>query len=74
MKDNNNHPYYNRPSLESSYKLAVISGICLVLLILYLIVSEVVYDFDDTLIDEVRDTPAETIYQLETNDQEGVIC
>lgn len=68
------HPYYNRPSLESSYKLAVISGIGLVLLILYLIVSEVVYDYDDTLIDEVRDTPAETIYQLETMEDEGVIC
>ena len=71
MKD---HPYYNRPSLQSSYKLAVISGIGLILLVLYLIVSEVVYDYDDTLIDEVRDTPAETIYQLETKEDEGVIC
>ena len=41
MKDNNNHPYYNRPSLTTSYQIAAISIICLVIMVLGLIVSEV---------------------------------
>ena len=45
MKD---HPYYNRPSLQSSYQIAVISFIALIILVLGIIVSENIVDFDNT--------------------------
>ena len=69
MKDTNNHPYYNRPSLQTSYQIAAISLICLVIVLLGLMVSEVVNDFDNTSIHSNNDPIAETIYKRETIDE-----
>jgi len=62
MKDNNNHPYYDRPSLRTSYQIAAIAFICLVLLVLGLMVSEVVNDFDNTSIKKIDDNTREISY------------
>lgn len=69
MKDNNNHPYYNRPSLQTSANIAVISLICLVIMVLGLIVSEVVSDFDNTSINKKEETIGEISYKRETIDK-----
>ena len=69
MKDNNNHPYYNRPSLTTSFQIAVISIICLVIMVLGLIVSEVVNDFTNNSIHEKKETRGEISYQMETIDE-----
>ena len=60
------HPYYNRPSIRTSGYIAVISLICLVILLMYLMVSEVVNDFDNTSINKKQETVVETIYKRET--------
>ena len=62
---NNNHPYYDRPSKQTSFQIAVISIICLVLLILGLMVSEVVSDFDNTSINKNEDNKREISYHME---------
>ena len=69
MKDNNNHPYYNRPSLTTSYQIAAISLICLVILLLGFMVSEVVNDFTNNSIHEKKETRGEISYQMETIDE-----
>ena len=69
MKDNNNHPYYNRPSLQTSANIAVISLICLVIMVLGLMVSEVVKDFTNNSIHEKKETIGEISYQMETIDE-----
>lgn len=66
---NNNHPYYDRPSKQTSYQIAAISIICLVLLVLGLIVSEVVSDFDNTSINKKEDNVGEIFYKRETIDE-----
>ena len=70
----NKKDYYNRPSKETSYQIAVIAGIGLIILIMGMIVSEVVYDFDNTYIDQFREPKTDTIYQEETMDDEGVLA
>ena len=59
------HPYYNRPSLHTSYQIAAISLICLVILLLGLMVSEVVNDFDNTYNKINKDLPIETLIDRE---------
>ena len=75
------HPYYNRPSLQTSFQIAAIALICLVIMLLGLMVanvfdvsfkrseisvSEVVNDFDNTSIHKKQETVAETFYKRET--------
>ena len=60
------HPYYNRPSIRTSGYIAVISLICLVILLMYLMVSEVVNDFDNTSIHKKEDPIADTFIKRET--------
>lgn len=74
MKDLNNHPYYNRPSLQTAFQLAVISFLCLVGILLGLAILEYnkkgsneVNDFDDIYIKELNDSIGETII-------EGEVC
>lgn len=57
MKENNNHPYYDRPSIRTSYQIAVVSIMILILLILGMGILELVEkvsakenDFDNTSI------------------------
>ena len=69
MKDNNSHPYYNRPSLQTSYQIALLAIIGLVLTVLGLMVSEVVSDFDNTSIHKTEDNKREISYQMETIDE-----
>ena len=69
MKNNNNHPYYNRPSLHTSFQIAAISLICLVITVLGLLVSEVVNDFTNNSINEKKETRGEISYQMETIDE-----
>ena len=69
MKNNNNHPYYNRPSLTTSFQIAAISILCLVIMVLGLIVSEVVNDFTNNSIYEKKETIGEISYQMETIDE-----
>ena len=69
MKNNNNHPYYNRPSLHTSFQIAAIAIICLVIMVLGLIVSEVVNDFTNNSIHEKKETIGEISYQMETIDE-----
>jgi len=69
MKDNNNHPYYNRPSIQTSYQIAAISLICLVILLLGLMVSEVVNDFTNNSIHDKKETIGEISYKRETIDE-----
>ena len=60
------HPYYNRPSIRTSYQIAAISIICLVILLMYLMVSEVVNDFTNNSIHKKQETIGETFYKRET--------
>ena len=69
MKNNNNHPYYNRPSLTTSFQIAAISLICLVIMVLGLLVSEVVNDFTNNFIHDKKETIGEISYQMETIDE-----
>jgi len=69
MKDNNNHPYYNRPSIQTSYQIAAISLVLLILLLLGLMVSEVVNDFTNNSINEKEETIGEISYKRETIDE-----
>lgn len=69
-----NKDYYNRPSIQTSYQIAVIAAIGLILTVLSLIVSEVVYDFDNTYIDQYREPKTDTIYQEETMAKEGILA
>jgi hypothetical protein len=62
MKNNNLHPYYNRPSLQTSYQIAAISIICLVILLMGLMVSEVVNDFTNNSNNEKQETIGEISY------------
>ena len=64
--NNNNHPYYNRPSIRTSYQIAVCSLVLLILTLLGIIVSEVVNDFDNTSIHKKQETVVETFYKRET--------
>ena len=66
MKNNNNHPYYNRPSLTTSFQIAAIAIICLVIMVLGLLVSEVVNDFTNNSIHEKKETIGEISYKRET--------
>lgn len=57
MKENNNHPYYDRPSIRTSYQIAVVSIMILILLVLGIGILEIVEkvsakenDFDNTSI------------------------
>lgn len=68
MKDLNNHPYYNRPSLQTSFQIASISFLCLVGILLGLAILEYnkkgsnkVNDFDDIYIKELNDSIGDTI-------------
>jgi len=70
MKD---HPYYNRPSLQTSYQIAVISFIALVILLLGIIVSENIVDFDNTYNKIELDPSLDTINKREINDKIGLI-
>ena len=70
MKD---HPYYNRPSLESSYKIAVIFLIALIILVLGIIVSESIVDFDNTYNKMELDPSLDTINKTEINAKTGLI-
>jgi len=70
MKD---HPYYNRPSLQTSYQIAVISFIALVILLLGIIVSENIVDFDNTYDKIELDPSLDTINKREINDKIGLI-
>ena len=72
MKNNNNHPYYDRPSKQTSYQIAAIAFICLVLLLLGLMVSEVVSDFDNTSNNKMDDNTREISYHMEIRG-EGVV-
>ena len=69
MKDNNNHPYYNRPSIQTSYQIAAISLVLLILLLLGLMVSEVVNDSTNNSINEKEETIGEISYKRETIDE-----
>lgn len=69
---NNNHPYYNRPSITTSYQLAIMGLIGLVLLIMIMKVSEVVSDFDNTSNKIKKDIPIETLLEREVQ-YEGVM-
>ena len=69
MKNNNNHPYYNRPSIQTSFQIAAIAIICLVILLMGLMVSEVVNDFDNNSIYEKKETIGEISYKRETIDE-----
>ena len=69
-----NKDYYNRPSQETSYKIAVIGIIGVVLTILIAFVSEVVYGFDHTYIDQFKEPKTDTIYQEETKDVQGLLA
>ena len=75
------HPYYNRPSLQTSFQIAAIALICLVIMLLGLMVanvfdvsfkrseisvSEVVNDFDNTSIHKKEDPIADTFIKRET--------
>ena len=73
MKNNNNHPYYNRPSIQTSYQIALI---CLILWCVFVtgyvlgdLVSEVVNDFDNTSINKKEDNTREISYYKETIDE-----
>ena len=73
MKNNNNHPYYNRPSIQTSYQIALI---CLILWCVFVagyvlgdLVSEVVSDFDNTSINKKEDNTREISYYKETIDE-----
>ena len=70
MKD---HPYYNRPSLQSSYKIAVIFLIALIILVLGIIVSESIVDFDNTYNKIELDPLLDTINKTEINAKTGLI-
>ena len=68
MKDINNHPYYNRPSLQSSFQIAVISFLCLVGILIGMGILEYnkrgsneVNDFDDIYIKELNDSIGDTL-------------
>jgi len=72
MKNNNNHPYYNRPSLQTSYQIASIGIICLVIMVLGMMVlkliekvSENKNDFDNTYNKINKDLPIETLIDRE---------
>ena len=54
--------YYNRPSLHTSYKMAVIAIIMLILTVMGLMVSEVVKDFDYTSHKDKQETIGEISY------------
>ena len=71
MKD---HPYYNRPSLQSSYQIAVISFIALIILVLGIIVSESIVDFDNTYNKIELDPSLDTINKTEINVKTGLIA
>ncbi len=69
-----NKDYYNRPSQETSYKIAVIGIIGIILTILVILVAEVVYGFDHTYIDQFNEPKTDTIYQEETKGEEGLLA
>lgn len=62
--------YYNRPQIQSSYKIAVISMICVILMLIGIGVLEIIKkvsaketDFDNTSIKIKKDLPIETLLQ-----------
>jgi len=58
--------YYNRPSIQSSYKIAVICFFILVGMVLGILIAEVIDDFDNTSIHKKIDPIAEISYEKET--------
>lgn len=65
----NKKDYYNRPSLQTSYQIAAISLVLLILTLLIMMVSEVVNDFDNTYTHSNNFPIAEISYQKETIDK-----
>ena len=62
--------YYNRPSIQSSYKIAVISFFVLIVMLIGIGVLEIIEkvsaketDFDNTSIKIRKDLPIETLLQ-----------
>ena len=68
------HPYYDSKSKRDSYKLAVIALLGVIICILAIMVSEVVYGFDNTSIQFNKDIIIEPFDQRETMADIGLVC
>ena len=65
------HPYYDRPSKQTSYQIAAIAIICLVIMLLGLMVSEVVNDFTNNSNNGKEDNKGEISYKMERRYKKG---
>lgn len=68
------HPYYDSKSKQDSYKLAAIALLGMIICILAILVSEVVYGFDNTSIQYNKDIIIEPFDQRETMAEIGLVC
>lgn len=66
---NKPHPYYDRPSKQSSENIAIVCILCLIVMIVGMAVLEIVEkvskdrnDFDNTSIKINKDLPIDTLY------------
>ena len=68
-KMNKPHPYYDRPSKQTSFNIAVICVVCIIVMLIGISILEIVKkvsddrnDFDNTSIKINKDIPIDTLY------------